>query len=697
MACEQFGNTLAISQDTVIKIEHCVVLTPEPAILTFLKSTVGYSANDCISYLSKSLAGLQFLGLATALVTFTDLYRAAGALQAMLVCTAKDKTLVPTVRQVKDLLVSIEPRCHRAGFADDAFGWELLLARHPMLRCGQGDTYPNGILQAPGDHALENLVDALRQLNRIGAADIVRVTVRTTSCAAWTIAFVKWSLGCPPSVVSGDTNVPILEQPESRVTVIIPTDVQDKNWDFSITIHSSIHGPSNLVAASQQEPTAGMISLQTYGQLLLQRYDFDVRFTRKAFQEAIPYSLHTAMKRLSRSPVFPKSSVDDTGASRNFEKTGQEKGVRRQKIPPASFVDALRLNPFRGESSISRIYELLFKEKLDLIRTQGGIDISNLPDVKPLLKDCGCRNCNSVTFTDINRFGPCLEGMFKYQLDGIVGELLALSLFDCPDLLQVSSDALGGHYGFSGLSATRLPYNQGDRNIELSNLLDRTMQILGHRVRMMDGHHWVISSAKGQAVWPTIYEVPSYGKRGYLSLSWHPGVVSHQGETYNLANFNGSSLSKLDTDPITRISKNEVQKPCNLCPGLRLDWTVSASENSLHVALSVESDSKKYRSTFFDPTDALKTLANALLVEHCRQDTNAKLDSSNLLLKFSGPLEPVDEKAEVSVVAVDGDDGLRFMALCAAEGGCPVVLRNRACLACCLEVCQNTGSKVVIL
>lgn len=123
LACERFGNTLAISPDTISKVEHTVLPTPKPAVLSFLHSTVGYSTNDCATQLGKNTAGLQFLALATALITTVGSSKSGIIIQEMLASTAKDKALLPTVRQVRDLLSSLEPRCYRAGIADDVVGW----------------------------------------------------------------------------------------------------------------------------------------------------------------------------------------------------------------------------------------------------------------------------------------------------------------------------------------------------------------------------------------------------------------------------------------------------------------------------------------------------------------------------------------------------------------------------------------------
>lgn len=691
LACEQFGNTLAMSQDTIRKIEHSVVPTSQPAILAFLKSTAGYSANDSVSYLGKNTAGLQFLGLAAALVTFTDIYKAAQAVQSMLASTAKDKTLLPTARQVRDLLTSIEPRCHRSGFAEDVAGWQLLLGQHPELAFMRSDL-ENIPIYSPGGAGLKNLVDALRQLNRLGSADITKVTVRTVQCAPWTISFVKWSLGYPPSVVCNNTATPVLEQPGSKVTIVIPADKVASNC-FDVTIHSSIHGPSDLVGPNLRQMTAGMVSLQMYGQGVLQYCDFNSGLAGKAFQEAIPYALHLTVKELSKRVISHEDN--QFAAPKNHVEARPGQNFGKGTTPSTSLRHAFSLSPFRGESAISRIYELLFNQKLELISTQDNISISKLPYVALLERECRCDICHPHASGLDDRI--CNKGGFYKKLSWIVADVLALSLVDCPDLLQVSNNVNHGYWhGDSFLErVTRVLRNKSDTDIGVPDLLNRAMKVLGHDVNRIKRREWVASSSKGQAVWPTIYETHSYGMGGYLSLSWHPGLLRHKGETYNLAHWSQSSI--LGSDRITGICKDKVQSPCNLCPGMELDWMVSTGEDSLDVALSVRCGLNEYHSIGLEPARVLTNLAKALLVEDCPHNPTSELDFSDTRLKFSGPLYPCDPSAGISVVAVDGDDGLRFIALSTLNNEYPVVLRKRACLACCLEICQKTGSPVVVL
>ncbi|KAK4176965.1 hypothetical protein QBC36DRAFT_328093 [Triangularia setosa] len=119
LSCERFGNTIAMSIDARRKIEHSEVPTPLPSVLGFLQVTIGYSTNDSTTYLGRSIAGLQFLGLACALLQAMDSFNSGLTVHAMLEESAADKTLAPTEKQIVDLVRSIEPRCSRSGLGDE--------------------------------------------------------------------------------------------------------------------------------------------------------------------------------------------------------------------------------------------------------------------------------------------------------------------------------------------------------------------------------------------------------------------------------------------------------------------------------------------------------------------------------------------------------------------------------------------------
>ena len=113
--------------ETNKKMEDLIIKVSGPKLVRFMSAQIGYSANDCATQLSRSLAGVQFLGLAAALVCSVGTFQGADALSVMLMTSASDKTLLPTARQLKDLLGVMEHRVNRSGFRDLWVGYQILI------------------------------------------------------------------------------------------------------------------------------------------------------------------------------------------------------------------------------------------------------------------------------------------------------------------------------------------------------------------------------------------------------------------------------------------------------------------------------------------------------------------------------------------------------------------------------------------
>ncbi|KAF4991856.1 hypothetical protein FGRMN_7574 [Fusarium graminum] len=584
MACEQFGNTLAISPHTLRKIEHSVLPTPQPAVLAFLKVSIGYSKNDCVSYLGKSQAGVQFLALASALVTWPRIFDAATCLHTMLVATASDKTLVPTVRQVKDLLTSIEPRCHHSGFTDEVIGWHLLLSRHP----GVEDYWIQDDPCIPDSEGLANMIDALRQLNRIGTVDVEKLSLRTRNCAAWTIAFIKWSLGYPPAILIEGTNMPLLESPESRVTVNIRQNGQDHH-NLSVTIYSSIRGPSELVGTARRDsdtPAIGMIGLESYGQLLLDTYCSRSHVDKQAFKEALPYAISNVMRSTEDGPLKQWDTERGVRASRPHDPLPNAQPLPDCEPLTARSGKRQAVSPFRSEGAVGAIYRHIFKEELYISPAEDETDLREISSYDK-------------------------------------GRDIWLELID----------------------------------LEPERFLRRALEMTGQHSAREGTAGWIMASAKGQAVWLTIYESPGCYRGGYLSLSWHPGLLSHDGEIFDMA--------ELDDDPIGMPISNlslssdctSIRTPCNLFPTLEMVWNLSKGENVVTLYLGVR-DGTKIHNLNYIKKSLVSTFRRTVLVERCDHASATELISSHPGSDITGPINPQSCR-EVRVVPVDGDDGLR--------------------------------------
>ena len=181
IACEQFGATLAMCPATCEKIEFEIIKVQNRTsrVVSFLSSSVGYSKDDCASQLARSLAGIQFIGLAATLVTSIGAYHGGEALALMLKKSAVDKTLLPPARHLKDLLVSLEHRCVQLGFTNLVLSWVQILCDSPSTSAEERQCWKLST-KIPNSTGLNTLVEALRDLSRIG--DAAAITLRSTTC-----------------------------------------------------------------------------------------------------------------------------------------------------------------------------------------------------------------------------------------------------------------------------------------------------------------------------------------------------------------------------------------------------------------------------------------------------------------------------------------------------------------------------------
>jgi hypothetical protein len=114
--------------------------------------------------------------------------------------------------------------------------------------------------------------------------------------------------------------------------------------------------------------------------------------------------------------------------------------------------------------------------------------------------------------------------------------------------------------------------------------------------------------------------------------------------------------------------------------------------------------------TFAVPISVARILTNiseALILGDCKHSPDALLGGSldddplsvvytsptNMFYEWSKGEKP--EKPVISCVAVDGDNGLRMVAL--GSHIVPTVIRGRTCLSCTIEVCRLSTFPALIL
>ena len=141
--------------------------------------------------------------LAVTLLTLGSPFKAAQELHIHLKRSTNESQLLPTIRQLKDLLDNLESKMLKAGFVKRLLGWHILVTSPKSglqslfkvdlaMKPGPKQVYP------PGNSTF-NLTRALGKLERIGEATFV--IIKTPACVAvWIIAFVDWCLGVKPQI-----------------------------------------------------------------------------------------------------------------------------------------------------------------------------------------------------------------------------------------------------------------------------------------------------------------------------------------------------------------------------------------------------------------------------------------------------------------------------------------------------------------
>ncbi|KAK7937327.1 uncharacterized protein PG986_014195 [Apiospora aurea] len=230
------------------------------------------------------------------------------------------------------------------------------------------------------------------------------------------------------------------------------------------------------------------------------------------------------------------------------------------------------------------------------------------------------------------------------------------------------------------------------------------LSLAGHSVsnniKQLD---WVMSSESGQVVWPSVYDTHAIDKYGFLGLTWLRGELRYKDELYSLVQSDDRG-SKLAGVPIDTFSE-PVEAPMNLMKNLRVAWRVKSGDGVLRAGMSLEGMDGKYRMANISPAHLLANYAAALIVEDCKHDVDAPLERADEFCSFTGPGNPTypastttrETWMKVGVVAVDGSNELRFFSIACGRIQVPIVIRQSACLMCCLDVCRRTGFPVLIL
>jgi hypothetical protein len=689
-ACEKFGNTVAMCQETCRKVEKLMV-TPKPVHIEFLQAAVGFSPDDSGSELSKSLAGTQFLGLAAALVSSLGPFDSGNVLELLLKESTSDRTLLPTARQLRDLLESLESRCDACGFPESVAGWHIFLLNEMDGDLMRSNFRRDFLEERPSDEGIEKLVDSLRQMARLGDEQATHVTITSSTCTAWVIAFIRWSLGVPPSIFLGN-GTSILNSPSSRVSLTaypyLPLGEQ-----FQIQIRSTIQNTTDLIkfkAVEYSQDHPRRMSIEMYGKSALYSRDLDSDMAYRAVCQAVPYCIPQVLTNL----VFqPRTSVD--------------KPLNTQE-------SKLQLNPFPEDKIISTmIARMLGLPNPPTFKTlETGIRVTDLPVVKLHLNNltgaCQCIGCSDQPD---RRFRPgllplinCYPEIFLRGLASLIADILALALFEHSESLKVSfapeRDILNYEKASVRVVENRIfdLITSGNQVVcHLTSLFELASSFMD--VSLDPEDPWILSSRRGQVIYPMIFETFQIKPRGFLRLSWLPGILEYNKDIYNRVGgleikYHHAGLpERLRVDNVSTISID------NLFPQLRLVWWISRDAEGLKAGLAVEDQNQDFSTFGRNPAYALENLSSVFLLESCPHVQDSSVVPVGEFCSLIDPLNVVrhSQPGHVNIVSVHENDRLRLLAISGGKKKSRKVLRRKSCLNCCLNICREIDCEVLIL
>ena len=762
LACQQFGNTLAISSETYHRVEELVLTSPEPVAINFLKATVGFYRDDCATQLGSNAAGIRFMALASALVNSLHVAEAGRAIHKMISETASDAMLVPTFAQVNALVNSIEARCHRCGFADEVVDYALLISRtsgFSSTRSHFSSFFERSGFRMrswqPSYQMIGELVAAFRQLYRTEAPKVIGLTIVATSTVPWIAAFAKWCTGVSPTIRLDDaTDGEGLEQPGSPITILVTSKAL---IGISIRTEYSFGAPTDLAVPHEMpydimRTSLAMINVQSYGQVLIER------LRRVSGSDSPTTALEGILRILIRifsAPRFPSRQASNEGWT-----------VRN-------------IDPFPKVQDMWDTYIKLFDIKGPENLSEGDTDPvhqANLEFAKWLqqFEGCKCLNCSSnqdrsalsrfldrptkgrskkrsksVTSGSTSGSDSGSDGsvsneskscrskpkcLSKEKLAANLGFIIAEAL--CISLLPVSSDLrlplrtdglfwLGGYWnldclinewcdkGFLSYPTSTAFDNEAEWSRRLFLNIELKMSQL-FRIKVNEYHGRVVMlSGFGQVTYPLIFETNQIPVQGYLCRAVIPGSLRLQNETIVEVRTMGmpNVLPSLDYGFIQNTTGYALISPVNYYPDLLTSWRFKLEkEGVLSVILAAkkaDGQASRYR---VDPLEGISRLAAAVSLESCLHDPQSKLSEIDHNLAFGGigfgKGAPWKNSNIITVVPIAGAEDLRLLMLgCFEEprfarglgDKASVVLRGKACIACCLKLCREVGARGLIL
>ena len=686
LACEGFGATLPICAESCAKAHQLCSRAHESTILSFLKAQIGFQEGDSGWQLSQSDAGLRFLALAACLVTI-DWWRAAELLRKLITSTAADKRLIPTSQQIKQLLNAVSYRLSCSGFADNIIGWKIWIEK----------SIDDGSLTigAPSSDTLFKLISTLSDLERLGEAQSVHVETPIDG-AAWIIAFIKWCIGEPLTVTSLKPMV-VLIQSSSRVYLHLRQDT----LETKISTQDIVGSISDLWTdrSTTTGDFNGMVQLPNLANRLMTYLGPKTWLQHRAGREAISFGCRPVLERFRHKDFQTDYKIPKLSISQG-------------SIFPDEEVIAHTLADFLGETPAFTLKSLPDNTLVE--------DLPSIIAVRDqLATSCRCVSClnNSDTPKVSCTFDRYIRTISKCTATVLLASLLVSNTPEGVFLhLPMASPDVFDAFTSAVYSCLR---NSGELSCSIEAVIDEILKLINRKDdRLVATKDWIMSVHQGQTIYPQVLSSLTLQKTGLLSLICVPGLIMHKGEKYRTVEvservtryYTGSrkdegpgtsgdddasdSEDANDEDPLLARNRN-IKTAHDEYQDSRTVWQVTTRDERLFLSITAPS-LPSFPIAERNPIRAIWAASESFFIT-CAHDRYAPLSKHNPWLVATHPVKPTvkrkSERMKCGVVLTNRNEPMRFFALCAG-GAC--VVRDDACLECCIHACQILNLNTIV-
>ncbi|KAF7507568.1 hypothetical protein GJ744_010359 [Endocarpon pusillum] len=223
-ACQSFGSLLPICPETRLKIGLLARRSHTSHVLKFVSAQIGYLKGDSVEILSESDGGLRFLSLVATFCTMSR-YEAAIRIDSLLEATQSRDQLRPTLVQVQSMMRILESKLALSDFAANVAGWEIWFISQ-LLRPADDLFRPRkGLAAIPPQGKLQDLILLLNETSRLGEEQGAHIR-SSPEYVPWLVAFIKWLVGEPPFIQLATGRI-LNHQDKPRILLTILENSQD--------------------------------------------------------------------------------------------------------------------------------------------------------------------------------------------------------------------------------------------------------------------------------------------------------------------------------------------------------------------------------------------------------------------------------------------------------------------------------------